>query len=84
MTESKNALVFRLDVGWDNDLLCQHGDETGVGQSFDNWDVKVGVDFFLDFVDVTDSQTVENVHQDNHQQVDEAHKDHVAKPVAEI
>ena len=82
--EPENALVFRFDVGQDDNLLGHDGDKTGVGQSLDDGDVKVGVDLFLDLVNVADSQTVENVHEHNHQEVDEADKDDIAQPVVKL
>ena len=60
--DSKNLGVLGAGVGVDDDLLGVQGDEGGAGQGLHDGNMVISVDLLFDFLNVTHSQTVENIH----------------------
>ena len=61
--------------------MRQHRDVSGVGERLHDTDVMVGVRVLLDLLDVTDGETIEKIHDDNHHEEQEDDKDESAKPM---
>ena len=76
--------MLRPNIRIYRDFLNVEWDKTSAGQGFDNRNMIIGVDLFLDFVNVTHSQAVENVHEYNDEQECKEDKNDVAQPVAEF
>ena len=82
--DSQNLLALRLRVGIQDDLLGQEGHKTGVGQRLYDGHVVIGVHLLLDLSNVADGETVEDVHEDDHDQKHEEDKNDISQPMMKL